>query len=556
MKFARFVISSLALLLLVFTTACTKEIKVVPSDETYFAAEPSYCTTNATFTSSYTIQGDAFFEKRTITGSGLSDTIATIGIKGAEVQVLDSSGTIVQCTETDVSGHYSFTIPQSGATYTIKVLSRSYNSANKASVLDTPGSATPYYISTTFSATSNQTVADITASYANSDLRAGAFNILNNFYQANYHLINEATFTVDHKVTAYWKKGVNPVTYYGGDADSGVSFYVPGTDRLFILGGIDGDVVASDTDHYDDSVIVHEFGHFVEDNYAASDSPGGTHYGLFNIDPRLAWSEGFSTYLSTQVLGTPLYRDTVGINNGFGFYYDAENNEDIDGDPMDMPTAGRLGEGGFRELAILRFLWAATDTLVTFDELWDAYVGGFTNTLSFREMSLFLNVQDMAGGSTSLSSLLDDDDKEMSATRSAYGIEDNTLTANSAVAAECLWNINPEDPIAYISGTLASSDPFYNNDFFYLDHPGGTLQIELDNVNGSGDLDLYLYKDGYTFAVGDDLQAYSNGGTADEEINETVPAGKYMINVNYYGGTSASATNNYNLSINGDLVCR
>ncbi len=571
MKITHFVSTSWLILPLALTTSCTDIIKSAPTNT---VAETSYCTTNATFSTSYTIEGNAYYRKRNFTVAGLGAISGNMAIRRAEVQVLNAAGAIVQCTETDASGYYTFDIPDDGGTYTVKVLSRSYNTFNKVSVLGNPTTNIPYSITTTFVADTNKTLANLVAhadTSLDSTLRGGAFNILDQIYLANDYLLNNTSvgaFTVDHKVQAYWTKGINPVTYFGGDPDSGVSFYIPGEDQLYILGGIDGDITTNDTDHFDNSVIIHEYGHFLEDNYSASDSPGGTHYGLFVIDPRLAWSEGFSTYFASRVTGDPIYRDTVGIGGGYGYYYDMENNLNEDNDPQDMPTAGQLGEGGFRELAVSRMLWATTDAPVSmpFSELWDAYVVDFKNTLPFREMSLFLKAQaDNAG--TNISSLLDDDDKEMTASRAHYGVRDNSGTANVAGAAACRWTIQASAKIPISGNVFDRSNQFYSNDFYYIYHGGGTLSVTLDyDVTGATavDLDLYIYKDAYSFGVGNDLLTYSNKekgvGVGEENGFETIsisaPAGPYMINVMYYNDGAGSPATVYNIDTAGNLICR
>lgn len=177
------------ILLLAITTSCTDVIKTTQQTQNTFATESSYCTLNETFVSSYTIDGNAYYTKRTMNGSGL--TVALSGnqpIRRAEVQVLNSAGTIVQCTETDASGYYTFDIPDDGATYTVKVLSRSFNTYSKVSVLNRPNSATPYSITSTFTASSTQTLPDMVASGATADLSGGAFHILDQIYLANDYL--------------------------------------------------------------------------------------------------------------------------------------------------------------------------------------------------------------------------------------------------------------------------------------------------------------------------------------------------------------------------------
>jgi hypothetical protein len=103
------------------------------------------------------------------------------------------------------------------------------------------------------------------------------------------------------QLNARWARGSNNGTYYSNGG-------------IFLLGA------ASDDDGYDDTVILHEIGHFVEDMHGRSDSQGGAHDGS-PTDPNLAWSEGCSTYFAMAVRDRPHYMDS---NAGGGWGYDAE----------------------------------------------------------------------------------------------------------------------------------------------------------------------------------------------------------------------------------------
>ena len=103
------------------------------------------------------------------------------------------------------------------------------------------------------------------------------------------------------QIDALWHDGNQDGTFYFGST-------------LFLLGE------ESDSDGYDDTVILHEAGHWVEDVYGRSDSPGGGHDGS-PTDPTLAWSEGFSTYFSMAITNRPIYADS---NAGGGFAFNAD----------------------------------------------------------------------------------------------------------------------------------------------------------------------------------------------------------------------------------------
>jgi putative metal-binding protein/thrombospondin type 3 repeat protein len=53
---------------------------------------------------------------------------------------------------------------------------------------------------------------------------------------------------------------------------------------------------------YDDTVLLHEIGHYLVQQFSVSQNPGGTHHlSDCNQDLRLAWEEGFATYFGNSV---------------------------------------------------------------------------------------------------------------------------------------------------------------------------------------------------------------------------------------------------------------
>lgn len=99
-------------------------------------------------------------------------------------------------------------------------------------------------------------------------------------------------------------------TQLGNAAATGTSFYSDASKALTILGGAAGQLDTSDTDYFDDGVIAHEYGHFVEFNMAASRNRGGPHSGE-SLEPPFAWSEGAATGWGCLLRQDPLYIDTV-----------------------------------------------------------------------------------------------------------------------------------------------------------------------------------------------------------------------------------------------------
>jgi hypothetical protein len=130
---------------------------------------------------------------------------------------------------------------------------------------------------------------------------------------------------------------VNNRAVSGNDSigDIGTSSY-KGNGNVYILGDAN-----SDTDEYDDHVVVHEWGHYFEDQMSRSDSIGGPHSGGQKLDMRVAMGEGFGNALSGMVTDDPFYRDSYGNGQSQGFSINVESN-DSTGWYDERTTAGVL----------------------------------------------------------------------------------------------------------------------------------------------------------------------------------------------------------------------
>lgn len=524
--------------------------------------ELSYCSTTSSHSSPITITGSADFEIRVASAGGLgSPDPTTIVAKAVEIAIKDSSGSIIQCAETDISGNFSFQVPNDSATYTVEVRSRSNNSRVKASILKSPSDKVPYTITKTFVANGSKDIGTLTAP-ADGTTTGGAFNILDQIYQANEYLRDEvnsttcsgkpcSAFSVAPKVQVFWTPGENPGQYFGFP-DNPLSFYVPEDDELYILGGLYGDMDSSDTDHFDNSVILHEYGHFLEDQLAKTDSPGGPHNGNSIIDPRLAWGEGWANFFQAAVSGIPVYTDTWGNADGVtGIYFNRSLETGSAGE--DLPST--LGEGNFREFSITRLLWDYIDTnddgsdsiSIEFAELWSVFTGstGFPSTThNFRNIGLFHELHTTIPPAETLTGVLNGENHRPN--RNDYGLK-LTKTAGTCTQFQI------DGPSG--SRSWDSSNQFSHNDFYEYTHTGGSVTLTLTYTNSSStnNLDLYLLKPGYYFGLEDsyvqDKAIRLNDGGSE---SVTLPAGTYLINVHaQYGNT----TKTYHLDVNGEWLC-
>lgn len=571
--------------------------------------------------------------------NGLSTVVASgsaVAIPFAEFHIYDSSGTRIQQGETTTGGVADFEIPKTAGTYTLKVFSRALNDYLKISVLEDIYDNTPYSISKSFTITADDITAgskDLTSSpvyaeaseSASAKVEGGAFNIYFNILIANEYIrrnINKNgtspgvpstdsnSWWVADKVTIYWKAGFNPYTYFGSSTP--LSFYVPGERKLYILGGSNGDVKSSDTDHFDDSVILHEYGHFLEDAYSNTESPGGSHNGNFVIDARLAWSEGWANYLQSAILtGADAYDNSASenrlpTNKRYQYYidtygYKGGNNNAGVGIAFNLGAVGTsspepdsvesdlAGTGNFREVSVARTLYKSTRATtsfydigkagggVTFANIWKSFAGENTSgshrdnplPYSLRQTSTFpipnmglFNwlITKNSTPSAEWDSILTEEKQNKVTTDYAYWLQ-------SATCAGVTFNGGAIEQQMSVSDPVKHSHQQMNNDFYLYYHDGqsATLGFTYTTSGNAPDLDLILYYGSYVYFEDDYWYAGRSSsyvakssrtvGTSESVSLAGLPAGYYILNVkiNAYGKTAAqmNGTSTYKIYKNG-----
>lgn len=525
-----------------------------------------------------------------------------------EIAVKDTAGAIVQCAETLDDGSFQFDLPQNSGVHTVELRSRSSNSANAAYILDTPSNNMQHAVVVKTDTTASVTGLLIRAR-VHDGLLAGAFNVLDQILNAQNYLRDETLHCDDPSaptyfagckpittvplVYVYWSPGVSPGTYVG--ATGAISYYLNGRRELYLQGGQNGNVVSSDMDHFDNSVIIHEYAHFLEDVYGKPDSPGGSHNGDAIIDPRLAWGEGWANFFQAAVTGDPIYRDTYGTPDCTSACAGTYFNESLDpvGTPAnDAPTMGALGEGNFREFSIARMLWDVikpSTGVSRFSEIWRAIVvtnvGMKDVNDPFKTVGRFHQIQvDLANDTTWSSIRLPEEQIP------GFAPYATPFTRGAGACSKSPVTLTPVRSPGD-NGSFATSDQFRNNDFYRYDHPGGYFTLELFYSKSSADapdLDLYLYKPRYVFGRISDMlitSAFTGDGcpmtgSQSDQANPfraqngcpskptgltstygyekggiSLAAGTYMINVQADTSVRAGSSTSYVLQLNGQTIC-
>ena len=268
------------------------------------------------------ITGQAFYEDKPYNQNGFTNKIVNEPIRHAVVELIAIDGfTALASGTTQEDGTYQFSAinnnARRGGVY-VRVLATTGNPVFSAvtvqdnskdkNILAVQGRPLDDAVSDSFP--SDQIIAPALGI-------GGAFNIMDLFLKGGEFIqkINGCAMkSADCKptpLTAYWERGVPNGTSYE-DTSNVISINgglaTPGTTN-----------VTGDTDEYDDTILLHEYGHLVSAQFSRDESPGGTHSFFDNTqDIRLAWSEGWATFFAGAVLGSPLTIDTKDHGSLFG----------------------------------------------------------------------------------------------------------------------------------------------------------------------------------------------------------------------------------------------
>lgn len=559
--------------------------------------EAAACTTTRSVGSDITISGTAkYYVRQTNLVLQSSKLVGILGnpsstsyaIEKAEVQVLNSAGAIINCGLTTSAGTFSIKAPPN-ASYTIKVLSRSSDPSGNfsVSVKEDIYSNTLYELSSSVTVASSSVTGVNLYAYArqseSSKVLGGAFNIFDRIVKANNYVAAisgvDMSCIKNNKVSVYWKAGFNPNSYRNYPNDP-LSYYIPGNHELYILGGKNGDLAYEDTDHFDDSVVVHEYGHFLEDVCGKSDSRGGSHNGNFLIDPRLAWSEGWANYFQTTVSGNKYYIDTIGFSDS------TEGGNGQNGITLDLSESGATasrdavsaaGEGTFREVSISRSLYKMTNAAsnpVGFDKVWSAFTTLSSAAEYFRNIGLFnskLGVLLSGAPLTTFNNTIGcaGAGECQAASSQYYGAR---LVPNGGACSPVTESLTPVIDSSY---GYVRSNQFRSNKFYRFTYSGSGSTLLTLAFTGAGspstDLDLIIYREGYDYSEDSGATGTSSivassrtvqdiAGSYLESINLSgLAAGTYMLNVKArtYGKSSlqigSGAT--FQLTLGGNNLC-
>lgn len=503
------------------------------------------------------ISGTITYDSVTHSQQGNLDynSIVSKPVRGATVQLVDNGGSVLDVTQSDDNGNYQLDTNVNLAVR-VRVLAEANQTGSPAwdiSVVDNTNSGALYSM--------QGAVAVVAATAETRDLHASSgwggssysgtrvsapFAILDNAYTAAQLVVAVDNTVQLPPLTLNWSRNNVPTP---GDVSVGqitTSYYSNG--NIYILGAEN-----VDTDEFDAHVVVHEWGHYFEDRLARADSIGGSHSGGQRLDPRVAFGEGWGNAWSAMALDDPLYRDSLGNQQGSGFAIDIEANA--------QTNAGWYNEGSVQ--SILYDLFDANDDgndnlTMGFAPIYQVLTGEQSNTEAFTTLFSFIyylrqeNVADQAAidaivsGQNTVSSSID-----------IYGSSETNNAGNATTVLPIYTAMVPgATPQLCSNNSFAVSGDEYNKlgarRYIALTiSQAGAYNFSMVSTNNSGDPDLYVYRRGVRLNC-DGTSDGCSSGVGSESFSLSLAAGEYVIDAHDYLNVDSEAgggLNCFNISV-------
>jgi len=442
------------------------------------------------------------------------------------VKAIDSTGKVVASTTTDDSGNYSLTNLPSNTEIKVRVyaqLEKSGTGGWSVKVVDNTRNSSKYVLEGSLISTGNSsTRRNLHASsgwdgFSYSKTREAApFAILGSIYQSINKVLKADSSATFPPLVVNWSE--NNVAAGGSIADGqiGTSHYNFNDGALYILGDAN-----SDTDEYDDHIIIHEWGHYFESKFSRADSIGGAHTTGDRLDIRLAFGEGWGNAWSAIATDDPIYYDTMWAGQSGGW------SMNIEGEYKVVP-------GFYSEASIQRILYDlydsnddGADTLsMGFKPIYDVLVGKQKNTKAFTSIFSFIKgLKDENPESNSkIDAILSSENIET--IEDIYGDNQHNIYSDMSVGD----TVEVCTSIRYGMGSQGNHNIFGNHKYIRFDvNNKGTYKVKMvQSSKGNSDPDFALYR------VADSFQQYqeARGSVPNvEEASYTLVSGSYILDI-------------------------
>jgi len=451
--------------------------------------------------------------------------IKKMSSKNILIKAIDTNGKTIAQTTTDKNGKYSLYVPINSEVK-IRAYARMYKKDFwDVSVVDNTNGKSLYVMEGDYHNVGNKhNIINLNASsgWSGDDYHAprvaAPFAILDSIYQAMERVREADSSAKFPQLTVNWS--VNNIAA-AGDVDSGqiITSNYDGERQLWILGDAN-----SDTDEYDDHIIIHEWGHYFEDQFSRADSIGGSHSPGEALDIRVAFGEGWGNAWSGIATDNPIYFDTSGYRQSSGWYMDLENGE--------QENPGWYSEGSVQR--ILYDLYDKTNephdkTSLGFKPMYKVLVGKEKNTPAFTSIFSFIDALKRENPSQKRNIDKTVAYEKISKISDAYGSH-RTNSANSSTAVPIYKNLTlGESVTACTQNNYGVYNKLGNRTFIKVKiDRDGTYQFSANSDNYSADPDIVLYDTKYPH---DTIAISSYEGQPNDTLMMNLKKGDYLLEV-------------------------
>jgi hypothetical protein len=308
--------------------------------------------------------------------------------------------------------------------------------------------------------------------------------------------------------------------------------------------------VANDTDEFDQHVIAHEFGHYIEFNFSRADNIGGTHGIGDKLDPRVSFGEGFGYAFGAMVLNQPVTRDSF-VESGLG----CPNNQcsstfNVETNPPTAPPGVNGNYGCWcSESSVWSILWDvydqvpdANDTVTLgFIPMWTVLTGAQRNTPAFTTIFSFITAlkTQNASSAAAIDTLVTAQNINSTGI-DAFATNENNAPTDTVpqIAALPVYATGTVGGAAVVLRTVDDAGPTTNDTsgnklgnhrYIRFTSPGGQRTITATSTNPNNhDVDLLVFRLVPPFQI---AAAGTEPPAANEVVTFNSAAADYLIDV-------------------------
>jgi hypothetical protein len=263
-----------------------------------------------------TVTGTVTYERLPVSSQGLG-TPVTEPARGVLVEVVHHRDIkiVFESTTTDQAGNFSITFT-TDIDYFVRARAQSGTGTDVDRVLHNRTNPLIAHAipSQVFKRSEGSRTVNLHGTHGLPQIRGGAFAVLDTVQRLRESV--SGTFPAFGPVDVFWSVGNLDHPFEGAQFATGSGLDGPlGNASILLVGGSMQAPYASDYDHYDETVIAHEWSHLLMFQFSRDNNFGGPHAGEA-ILPNAAWGEGVVNAIGCGLLGETVYRDTVGYPPG------------------------------------------------------------------------------------------------------------------------------------------------------------------------------------------------------------------------------------------------